>query len=1075
MRPVRARAAGLVAALAALAAAQSVRAAEPVIRTSSRLGLATSVVFPGGRTVGHPGADGALAELGHYLGIQSVGSELVRTSEVRDALGQVHTTYQQVCDGIPVFSGIVKVHCDASGRVLCINGRFYPVTNKTALVPAVDASVATATAAGRMASDAKPAVAPKLVIVDPGWYGDQATGPRLAWYLILTAGLDEQAFFVDSVTGEVLDQWSVLCSAQVRMVHNAMGTNAIPGPLARAEGDGPVGVVDVDKAYDYLGDTYDFFNLGFGRDGYDDEGSPIVCTVNSTAISCPNAAWSFLLRQMAFCAGSVADDFVAHEFTHGVTQYTANLIYQNQPGQLNESFSDIFGELVDLYNSGSEWAGSSAGTPWTVHPSGPGTDSPNSPRTQACSPESSGYPDGMRWLFGEDAAAFGTAIRDLWQPTCFQDPDRANSVLQTCFALDNGGVHSGSGVLNHAFAMVCDGKTFNGQTVTGIGPVKAAAIWYRALSTYLTVASDFDEAYFAINQAAADLVGTAPNDPRTGLPSASVITAQVAAEVNEALIAVELNTPGACGQSVPVLDSDPPLECADKIIIYEDDFESGQNGWMVANTGPPTAYDWVQRADLPFARPGTAWFCEDANIGNCSGAGESAVHTLFSPPIALPAVVNVPTIVFTHFVETEPRFDGGNVSLRINGGAWQLLPVAAFTYNHHNAALFSTLQGSTNPLANQISFTGVGGQWGTSVVDLRSFVSGGETIEVRFDFAKDNCFGLTGWFVDAFVVYDCASSGDCNATGIADELDIAAGPGPQLLCMQVPNASSGNFSDIDPHPTLGVHRLAENFRLLYPRRIDSIRIWGGYLGDTPVPDIFTVNFRTDANGLPGDLIAGEENVASARELTGRQFANISEWKYTLTLAESIELPAGTYFVEIFNNTVGSPTTFMWERGLFGWLTGVAGFGQGCNPWCLNPDYSLALELYSGVIGTDCDANGLPDECQIAAGSPAPGGPYYCASACDPDCDGDGTPDACGPDFDGDGSIDPCDACPNRRPGDASGDGVVDMTDIDFFVGVLLGEIVDADAVCASDMNVDASADGEDVAGFTSCLLGVGCQ
>ena len=101
-----------------------------------------------------------------------------------------------------------------------------------------------------------------------------------------------------------------------------------------------------------------------GRDSLDDEGLPLVITVNSNFRPCPNAFWNG--SQLIFCSGMVCDDILAHEFTHGLTEYTANLIYQNQCGQLNESFSDIFGELVDLFN----------GDPaWPTHPSGSGTDS----------------------------------------------------------------------------------------------------------------------------------------------------------------------------------------------------------------------------------------------------------------------------------------------------------------------------------------------------------------------------------------------------------------------------------------------------------------------------------------------------------------------------------------------------------------------------------------------------------------------------------------------------------------------------------------------------------------------------
>jgi hypothetical protein len=166
----------------------------------------------------------------------------------------------------------------------------------------------------------------------------------------------------------------------------------------------------------------------------------------------------------------------------------------------------------------------------------------------------------VRWLVSEDSTGFGGAIRDMWDPTCFGDPDRANSQFQMCDAPDNGGVHSGSGIPNHAFAMLVDGKTFNGYTVSGIGPIKAGAVWYRAGAVYLTPASNFQDAYVALNQAAADLIGTTIIDPRDGVNTV-LFTAADAVEVDDALRAVEMNTRGPCGECVFDSGCDDGLYC----------------------------------------------------------------------------------------------------------------------------------------------------------------------------------------------------------------------------------------------------------------------------------------------------------------------------------------------------------------------------------------------------------------------------------------------------------------------------------------------------------------------------------
>ena len=112
------------------------------------------------------------------------------------------------------------------------------------------------------------------------------------------------------------------------------------------------------------------------------------------------------------------------------------------------------------------------------------------------------------------------AIRDMFYPECFNDPPSTTDPLynqNACGPFDNGGVHIGSGVLNHSFAMLVDGKTYNGQTITPIGMTKATAVYFRALSVYMTQGTSFPQAEIHINQAAADLINTNPIDPRTCL------------------------------------------------------------------------------------------------------------------------------------------------------------------------------------------------------------------------------------------------------------------------------------------------------------------------------------------------------------------------------------------------------------------------------------------------------------------------------------------------------------------------------------------------------------------------------
>ncbi len=711
-----------------------------------------------------------------------------------------HVRLRQRHAGVEVFGGELVVHLDSSNRVLAVNGDYFPIPAKLDMRPAIspDDAVALATEA---LGEAYPRLGAleveenRLVVVDTAWYGDPPSGVRLAYYVVLASEDLREAFLVDAQQDAVLDRWNLRLEGRDRKVYDGLGGTGLPGLLVRTEGGPPVSTpADADLAYDWAGDFYDYLLFGFGRDSLDGLGTSLLQTVNSAAPDCPNAFWNGL--RVVFCPGTVTDDVVGHELGHGVTQYTSSLIYQNQPGQLNESFSDILGELVDLTNGGAQTAGTTTGQPgppWTAHPSGPGTDSPND-AASSCDLVPP-YEGGVRWLVGEDASAFGGAIRNMWDPTCFGDPDRANSPLQTCSSLDNGGVHSGSGIPNHAFAMLVDGQSFGGETVAGIGLLKAAAIWLRAFIFYLTPASDFADAYLAINQACADLIGTAVLDPTTGAPSPQVVSASDCQEVDRALRATEMDGDGACGAVANVLAQDEPPICGGAASIFFDDMESGSGGWTVSNTSPPTPYDWVL-VPVPGLvsnhMSGTAWFAEDRDIGDCGMQDESAVHSLFSPPITVPSGAEQIQLRFDHYIAVEAGYDGGNLKVSVNGGPWTTVPASAFVFNPYNYnGLFTTF--NTNPLAGQPGFSAAGGPDGQSQVDLSGFVSAGDTVRLRWDFGKDGCTGIQGWYVDNVEVYSCpCGNGSVEGNEECDGADDASCPGKCRADCTCPIVCLGN-------------------------------------------------------------------------------------------------------------------------------------------------------------------------------------------------------------------------------------------------------------------------------------------
>ena len=223
---------------------------------------------------------------------------------------------------------------------------------------------------------------------------------RLVWRVEVTP-VDlapiREVVLVDAASGLIALRFNQSPDAKTRTVYdNQNNRNAgLPGfgPV-RSEGQGATGNGDVDKAYDYAGDTYDFYMSRHGRDSIDGAGLPIISTVrycpSSAAVDCPypNAFWNG--QQMVYGTGyASADDVVGHELTHGVTDYESQLFYYMQSGALNESLSDIWGEYIDQTN-------------------GKGNDS-----------------SGVRWLMGEDVP--GGAIRNMSNPPQFGDPDRVGS------------------------------------------------------------------------------------------------------------------------------------------------------------------------------------------------------------------------------------------------------------------------------------------------------------------------------------------------------------------------------------------------------------------------------------------------------------------------------------------------------------------------------------------------------------------------------------------------------------------------------------------------------------------------
>jgi thermolysin len=253
----------------------------------------------------------------------------------------------------------------------------------------------------------------------------------------------------------------------------------------------------------YAGLTYDYFFKRFGRRGLDDNNLPILSLVHpvdreNVFSAPPSIIGTFYLNAGYFGDGimvygeglppnvvdgegrswnytSGALDIVAHELTHGVTDYSSRLVYRNESGALNEAFSDVMAVGAEFFF-----------------------------QTPGSGPRRADY------LLGEDVITPG-GLRSLANPASFGDPDHYSKRFRG--AADNGGVHTNSLIPGHAFYLAIEGGTnrTSGRTVRGVGQENRVEIersFYRAFVDMLPSNATFRQARSATIAAATDLYGS---------------------------------------------------------------------------------------------------------------------------------------------------------------------------------------------------------------------------------------------------------------------------------------------------------------------------------------------------------------------------------------------------------------------------------------------------------------------------------------------------------------------------------------------------------------------------------------
>lgn len=464
------------------------------------------------------------------LPIEHPAQEFEVTKVETDELGFRHIRMAQAYQGVPVYAADLIVHFTPTGERL-VNGRYHPTPTGLDVVPAISATDAITTVTKDMSvkTHYRPLrTIEKKILKYPDHQAELMIYPhpttdelRLVYHLSFRPNFVERwEYFVDAQTGDILHSFDHTCTVGPKSgsgtdlngqsrnfgVFEAPDgtfylmdasksmytgpTNALPD-----QGDGVILTGDMQNtgtgnpsfyyvtspnnmwnptavsAHYNAGEVYDYFQNTFNRNSINGSGGDITSFINvadDNGQGLDNAFWNgqaifYGNGKNAFDPLAGALDVASHEVSHGVIQETANLIYEKEPGALNESFADVFGVMVDR-------------------------------------------PD---WKLGEDVVRPGAfpsgALRDMSNPynggSSLSDPGYQPKKYSERYTgnQDNGGVHINSGIVNHAFYLIA--------TNPSVGEAKAEAIYYRALTQYLTRSSQFLDCRIAVVRAATDRHG----------------------------------------------------------------------------------------------------------------------------------------------------------------------------------------------------------------------------------------------------------------------------------------------------------------------------------------------------------------------------------------------------------------------------------------------------------------------------------------------------------------------------------------------------------------------------------------
>ncbi len=464
---------------------------------------------------GESSATKFLQENKDIFGIDNAKEELKVVEVNKDDIGDTFVKFAQVIEGTEVDNSLINVHYDKNGVIVSVNGNLEEnkeITTLGSKVISPEEAIKIAKSQFEFKKLKKTPKAEKLVITEDGvnyevykiniFFMDPTIGSYDVFVEVSSGKViktEDKIRYNNPVTGTGIDVLGKTRDLKLNedegQYHMLDLTNEATEGIATFDGTNsadPLLVSNTTREFTaeehkasvsahYNSEkVVEFYKKLFNRNSLDNKGMPILSFTHVPA-SYNNAMWTGDMMlygdgdgvEYTYLSGDL--DVVGHEMTHGVVEYTAGLVYKNQPGALDESMADVFGVLISTYNKYNV----ANGEAWKFDPAD--------------------------WVVGDDIYTpniQGDALRSLVDPTLYGQPAHMDNYFDLPDTYDYGGVHDNSGIPNKAAYNIA----------SNIGMDKTAKIYYRALTQYMHPDTNFQQASYCLVQAAADLYGKGSNE-----------------------------------------------------------------------------------------------------------------------------------------------------------------------------------------------------------------------------------------------------------------------------------------------------------------------------------------------------------------------------------------------------------------------------------------------------------------------------------------------------------------------------------------------------------------------------------